>query len=86
MQISIACALVTERTTALRTTWRRRRPERQLEIDATNGGPNSGYAPPKDAEAAILATLQPGNYTAIVRGNNNTTGVALVEVYNFDAN
>jgi hypothetical protein len=47
---------------------------------------NSGYAPPKDAEAAILATLQPGNYTAIVRGNNNTTGVALVEVYNLDAN
>ena len=47
---------------------------------------NSGYAPPKDAEAAILATLQPGNYTAIVRGSNNTTGVALVEVYNLDAN
>jgi hypothetical protein len=47
---------------------------------------NSGYAPPKDAEAAIFATLQPGNYTAIVRGNNNSTGVALVEVYNLDAN
>ena len=45
---------------------------------------NSGYAPPK--EAAILAMLQPGHYTAIVRGNNNTTGVALVEVYNLDAN
>ena len=47
---------------------------------------NSGYAPPKDAEAAILATLQPGNYTAIVRGKGNTTGVALVEIYNLDAN
>ena len=47
---------------------------------------NSGYAPPQDAEAAILATLQPGNYTAIVRGKNNSTGVALVEVYNLDAN
>jgi hypothetical protein len=47
---------------------------------------NSGYAPPNDAEAAILATLQPGNYTAIVRGVNDTTGVALVEVYNLDAN
>ncbi len=47
---------------------------------------NSGYAPPKDAEAAIMATLQPGNYTAIVRGKNDTTGVALVEVYNLDAN
>lgn len=47
---------------------------------------NSGYAPPKDPEAAIVATLQPGSYTAIVRGSNNTTGVALVEVYNLDAN
>ena len=46
---------------------------------------NSGYAPPKDAEAAIWATLQPGNYTAIVRGNNKTAGVALVEVYNPEA-
>jgi hypothetical protein len=46
---------------------------------------NSGYAPPKDEEAAILNTLQPGNYTAIVRGNNNTTGVALLEVCNLDA-
>jgi hypothetical protein len=47
---------------------------------------NSGYAPPKDAEAAILVTLQADNYTAIVRGNNNTTGVALAEVCNLDAN
>ena len=85
MRISIACALVTERTTALRTTWRRRRPERQLEIDATSGDPKFGLCPAQDAEAAILATLQPGNYTAIVRGNNNTTGVALVEVYNPEA-
>jgi len=30
---------------------------------------------------AILAELPPGNYTAIVRGVSNTTGVALVEVY-----
>jgi hypothetical protein len=86
MQISIACALVTQRTTALRTTCRRRRPERQLKSTQQTAILDSGYAPPKDAEAAILATLQPGNYTAIVRGNNNTTGVALVEVYNFDAN
>jgi Matrixin/Putative Ig domain len=47
---------------------------------------NSGYAPANDAEAAIVATLQPGNYTAIVRGANNSTGVALVEVYNLDTN
>lgn len=41
----------------------------------------SGYAPPNDLESAIVSTLAPGNYTAIVRGVNNTTGVALVEVY-----
>ena len=34
--------------------------------------------PPTDPrESAIVATLNPGNYTAIVRGKNNTTGVAL---------
>jgi hypothetical protein len=38
--------------------------------------------PSRDQESAILRTLQPGNYTAIVRGANNTTGVGLVEVYN----
>jgi N-acetylneuraminic acid mutarotase len=42
---------------------------------------NSGHAPSQPSESAIIATLQPGNYTAIVRGVNNTTGVALVEVY-----
>jgi hypothetical protein len=29
----------------------------------------------------MTASLAPGNYTAVVRGKNNTTGVALVEVY-----
>ena len=29
----------------------------------------------------MIAPWQPGNYTAIVRGVNNTTGIALVEVY-----
>ncbi|PZR76560.1 MAG: hypothetical protein DLM73_02110 [Chthoniobacterales bacterium] len=38
--------------------------------------------PANDNEAAILATLVPGNYTAIVRGKNNTTGIAVVEAYN----
>lgn len=33
-------------------------------------------------ESAIVATLTPGNYTAILRGKNNAGGVALVEVYN----
>lgn len=42
-------------------------------------------APSDNRESAILATLRPGNYTAIVRGQNGTTGVALVEVYNLDS-
>jgi hypothetical protein len=45
---------------------------------------DSGHAPTDPRESAIIATLPPGNYTAIVRGVNNTTGVALVEVYDFD--
>ena len=40
-----------------------------------------GLAPADDHESAILATLAPGNYTAVVRGVGNTTGVSLVEVY-----
>ena len=42
---------------------------------------DTGYAPTDGRESVIIATLQPGNYTAIVRGVNNTTGVGLVEVY-----
>ena len=41
----------------------------------------SGHAPGDGRESAIIADLPAGNYTAIVRGVNNTTGVALVEVY-----
>ncbi len=38
--------------------------------------------PPADPrEAAILRSLTPGAYTAIVRGKGNTTGVAVVEAY-----
>jgi hypothetical protein len=38
--------------------------------------------PPNDPhEAAIVRSLTPGAYTAIVRGKNNTTGVAVVEAY-----
>src|SRR2546423_1148726 len=46
---------------------------------------NSGHAPTQASESAIIATLPAGNYTAIVRGVNNTTGVALVEVYDLTA-
>jgi sugar lactone lactonase YvrE len=41
----------------------------------------SGLAPPNGAESAIIITRQAGNITAIVRGKNNTTGNALLEVY-----
>lgn len=41
----------------------------------------AGLAPTSNLEPAIWATLSPGAYTAILRGTNNTTGTALVEVY-----
>jgi len=42
---------------------------------------NTGLQPPNDLDAAILATLTAGNYTAVVTGKGGSTGVALVEVY-----
>src|SRR5206468_9557087 len=45
---------------------------------------NSGYAPGDPRESAIIAELPAGNYTAILRGVNDTTGVALVEVYDLN--
>jgi hypothetical protein len=41
----------------------------------------TGIPPINDFESAIDATLAPGAYTAIVKGRNNTSGVALVEAY-----
>jgi hypothetical protein len=38
-------------------------------------------APTNDLESAIVVPLQPGAYTAIVRGKNSTTGIGLVEIY-----
>jgi hypothetical protein len=46
---------------------------------------NSGYAPTDGRESAIIAELSAGNYTAIVRGVNDMTGVALVEVYDLNS-
>jgi hypothetical protein len=46
---------------------------------------DSGFAPANDSEAAIASTLAPGNYTAIVSGKSNTTGISLVEVYELDS-
>jgi phospholipase/lecithinase/hemolysin len=50
----------------------------QSEIQAT------GLAPQNDFESAVIVTLPPGSYTAIVSGNNGGTGVALAEVYDLD--
>lgn len=48
----------------------------EAEITATT------IPPTNEAESALVQTLPPGNYTAIVRGKNEATGVALVELYN----
>jgi hypothetical protein len=42
----------------------------------------AGLAPGNSTEAAILTSLAPGSYTAIVRGHDPATGVALAEIYN----
>ncbi len=45
---------------------------------------NTTIPPTNPLESAILQTLAPGTYTAIVRGVNNETGIALVEAYDLD--
>ena len=45
---------------------------------------STGLAPPDSHESAILMSLNAGNYTSIVRGKNNTTGIALSEAYKLD--
>jgi hypothetical protein len=52
--------------------WRSDQPD---EIAATM------LAPVNDSEAAIVATLSPAPYTAVVRGANDSVGIALVEIY-----
>jgi uncharacterized repeat protein (TIGR03803 family) len=47
----------------------------QGEIEATSVPPSN------DAESALVQNLAPGNYTAIVRGTGNTSGIAVVEAY-----
>jgi hypothetical protein len=49
-----------------------------VEIQAT------GIPPTNDLESAVTATLAPGAYTAIVTGEGNTSGVALIEVYDLN--
>ncbi len=59
--------------------------------DDWQGAPNasaitaSGFAPSNALESAILMTLPPGGYTAIVHGTAGGTGVGIVEVFEVDA-
>jgi len=52
--------------------------EHQAEVEATM------IAPTNDLESAIVATLTPGPYTAVLSGKNNGSGVGVVEVYDLD--
>jgi hypothetical protein len=53
--------------------------DQSIDLDATGVAPNS------DAESAMVVTLNPGAYTAVIAGTNNTTGIAIVEIYDLDA-
>ena len=54
------------------------RTDQEAEIIATT------IPPTNDLESAIVATLDPGAYTAVVRGKNGTTGIGLVEAYDLN--
>ncbi len=51
------------------------RETQQAEIERNN------LAPSNASEAVIIASLPPGDYTALLKGNNGATGVALVEIF-----
>lgn len=61
-------------TIAINDNWR----EHEAEVQATS------IPPTNDLESAIVATLAPGAYTAILQGKSNGTGVGVVEVYDLD--
>lgn len=46
----------------------------------------SGLAPADSLESAVMVTLAPGNYTAVVTGYSGGTGSGLVEAYEMDSN
>jgi PKD repeat protein len=46
---------------------------------------SAGLAPGDSRESAILRLLNPGAYTAVLRGKNNTIGTAVVEAYDLDS-
>ncbi len=45
----------------------------------------AGLSPSRDSESAILRTLNEGNYTVVLSGAGNTSGIGLVEIYDIDA-
>ncbi len=55
------------------------RASQQAEISATN------LAPKSDKEAALIAELAPGSYTAILSGDEGSTGIGLIEAYDLEA-
>ena len=73
---SLSCTTLRARRLSTNDNWR---DTQEAAIEAT------GLQPNDDREAAIVATLDPGAYTAILQGKNNTTGTALVEAYDLDA-
>ena len=54
------------------------RSSQETEIEETT------IPPVIDREAAVVAVIPAGAYTAVVRGVNNGTGVGLIEIYNFN--
>jgi hypothetical protein len=49
--------------------------DQQSELEAT------GLQPTNELEAALITTIQPGQYTAQVRGKNDSSGIGVVQVY-----
>jgi len=54
------------------------RSDQEAEIKAT------GLAPGNDREPAIIATLNPGAYTAVLSGTDGGTGTGILEIYDLD--
>jgi hypothetical protein len=52
--------------------------ESQAEVQAT------GFQPGDDRESAIVRTLDPGSYSAVLRGKGNSTGIGVVQVYDLN--
>ena len=68
-------------TTSTNDNWKFRDFTHQSQEDEVRA---TGVAPSDDRESALVETLIPGAYTAIVRGSNSGTGIGLVEVYDLD--